>query len=550
MPDAGTITKQIREEFVLDTRKADKSMSALGRRARRLGATFTGLKRTVSGLGRTLSSPFAMLGVGGAIGGLTALTSHLVGVARETENTDMRIASLLQGAARVSAAPWKTFGEASDLAKRMRLEAEEIAVKFPGTADDIIEGLEGIVFATAKAGKSPRVMLEMARDIAVLQKTAGLAKGVVGRDIRDILSGRFVSAQIQTPVLKEGGKRIAELAKEDVGAAIVELQKLIKVPQEQIEAFGTSIEGKIGTAEMLFKRFSRKAAEPLMMFLIEKLDEAFEWFQKNREEAEKIAREVGEGVVEAIKTVVRLSKFVVDNWEAIAAAAASFATVSLVKAVAQMGMLVVQAGQFVAQLLRGKAIAATTQVGGGVGGAGRLGRFAKGVGIVGAAVGVTALLEEAGISPTSPVAEAARRKQAFQAQVGQTAFMTSLLLAKEAGQAVDPADPFSFLRPPEEKGQITGAAAGEAAASMLEKAFAPTPTAKEEAKKKRKRRGGGGRRSRERVRVLEADRIEFKGDSLARMASPFVLGVQQRAAIDRPLSATIGLGGLRVPNGR
>jgi hypothetical protein len=546
VPDAGTINKQIREEFILDTRKADRSMSSLGRRAQRLGMTFGKLKRTVSGLGRTLSSPFAVLGVGGAIGGLTALTRHLVGVARETENTDMRIASLLQSAARVSGAPWKTFGEASGLAKQMRLEAEEIAVKFPGTADDIIEGLEGIVFATAKAGKSPRVMLEMARDIAVLQKTAGLAKGVVGRDIRDILSGRFVSAQIQTPVLKEGGKRIAELAKEDVGAAIVELQKLIKVPQAQIEEFGRSIEGKIGTAEMLFKQFSRKAAEPVMTFLIEKLDEAFEWFQKNREEAEKIAREVGEGIVDAIKTVVRLSKFVFDNWEAIAAAAASFATVSLVKAVAQMGQLVVQAGAFVAQLLRGKAIAATTSVGGG-----GVGRFAKGAAraLPAIAIGIAGkeLLEE--LDPTHiSVEEIARRKLAEQAISGQAAFVTSLAFAQEAGQNVNPSDPFFFLRPPEEQGQLTGDAAGQAAAKMMEKSFAPTPTAKEEEKKKRKR-GGGGRR-RERVRTLEVDRIEFRGDSLARMASPLVLGVQQRAAIDRPLSATIGLGGLRVPNGR
>jgi hypothetical protein len=543
MPDAGTITKQIREEFVLDTRRADKSMDSLGRRARRLGTTFSGLKRTVGGLGRTLSGPFAMLGVGGAIGGLTALTSHLVGVARETEQTDMRLASLLQGAARITSAPWKTFGEASALAKQLRVEAEEMAVKIPGTGQDIVESLEGIAFATAKAGKSPRVMLELARDITVLQKVSGLAKGTVAKDVRDILSGKFSAAETQTPILMARGKEIAELAKTDVGAAIVELQKLIKVPQAQLDAFGDSFEGKLTTAQMLLKQLSRKAAEPLMTFLIEKLEEAYNWFQANREEAEKIAREVGEGIVDAIKTVVRLSKFVLDNWEAIAAAAASFATVSLVKAVAQMGMLVVQAGQFVAQLLRGKAIAATTQVGGGVGGAGRVGGAARLLGFAGAAIAGKEILEE--IDPThQSVAEAGRRKERFQAMTGESALFWVSAMARERGEA----DPIAWLHgPPEEQGQIAGDAAGKAMSNMLEQSFAPTPTAKEEKKKKRKR--GGGRR-RERVKTLEVDRIEFKGDSLARMASPLVLGVQQRAAIDRPLSATIGLGGLRVPNGR
>ena len=324
MPSAGEIVKRVRTVFTTDTRGAVLGTRRLSRHLTVLAARARMVDRSLRSMTRLISSPILLAGGGlGAAG----LVGHIVNVGREAQSTETAIANMLQQMSAGGRGPFQAFGQAADAARRLRRETERIAVQSPATAREIQSSFRDVAFLGSRAGLNLREIVNLSRTAAVADR-GNPVKGTAARDIRQLLSGTFSRAEIQTPALLEAGEKIADLAKSGrLREAVDEINRVLEPSPEALQAFAQDFDGMLATIRDQGRRISERIAKPLLNFAVRRMRDLNRWLERNRGQVRAMADAFGNKLVSAAKTVLDLAKALADNWSLITTAVKTLATV-------------------------------------------------------------------------------------------------------------------------------------------------------------------------------------------------------------------------------
>lgn len=478
--------------------------------------------RTIGRVGRMFLSPFgAAVGAAGAFG----LVKHLIDVGKGAEDAKLSLTSLLQQASGSSKLPFGQFALASEAAVQLRKEFRRLAVDSPATSASIAEGFEATTFFLSKAGLSLEKQASFARDIAVLDKQLG-GQGVAGRDVAQLLRGDV--GGINAGVLKAVRFDVQKLVKKgDLQAAADLIQKKIAPDPKLLKAYGNSFGGLVSSMKDQFTILKEEASKPLMNFISKKLKEWLKWLKANKREARAFAREVGKRVVQAVKAVISLVKFLAKNWEIIVSTVKTLVMVWIGgRLLSALSTAIGLARTFAATMAA--ANAATAGAAGGKGKLGKLGKLAAGATIV----GVTALVaEDLGKGAAELLNKDFRNVSKSDAKAAAGIAGAQIVTGKGA-VAIIAAEKASLKAA--RKDALTAQAQGgdKKSADLLKKEFGQTID---------KRGGGGGGGRKMRVRELIVDKMSARDRDFARLSMPGRGGRIQRESFARRPLAGLGL---------
>lgn len=498
------ITKTVKTKYELDATRANAQMARLARRMQKVSRVANKVTGKIGGLARSLAAP-AGLGLAGAAG----LIKHLVDVGREAQDAELQITGLLQGVSRSSNLPLQGFERARETAARLRQEFIKLAQDSPIAAKDVREAFEIGVFPLTRAGLSLSEQAEFARGIAIAD-LSNVVKGTTAADVRQLFQGISNPRMIQTGLLKPIAEEVAKLAKKGkMAEAARVIQKQLKPDPKLLDAYGKSASGMLATFSDKIKIIKEKIAGPLLEFLIAKTSEWGEWLENNQDRVAEIAKGIGEGIVKAVKAVMKAVQFLADNWKTILTVVKVLATVWIAgKLVSGISALIGLASKFGVAM---KAAAASGTVGGGV-----LGSLGKIGGVVGLAATAALIGEDVGEGAAGLFLSAKEKRQAESAK----AFEANAMSKDEYNAYV------KSLEARRAKKASTAKKEDDALTAQLD------PT------KVKKKRGGGGRT---RVRKMEVMKMEVRDRDFARLSSKFVTGVRRQSRAQRQI-AGLGLG--------
>jgi hypothetical protein len=507
------IEKVVRTKYKLDTKQAEAQAKRLQRRLKMVGKIADKVSGGIGRLGRAIAAP-AGLGLAGAAG----LVKHLVDVGREAEDAQLQLTGLLQGVSRSSNLPLQGFERARETASKLRLEFIKLAQDSPIAAKDVREAFEIGVFPLTRAGLSLSEQAEFARGIAIAD-LSNVVKGTTAADVRQLFQGISNPRMIQTGLLKPIAKEVASLAKRgEMAEAARVIQQQLKPDPKLLDAYGKSASGMLATFSDKIKLIKEKVAGPLLKLLIEKTSEWSAWLENNQERVAEIAKSIGEGIVKAVKAVIKAVKWIADNWKTILTIVKTLALVWIGgKLVSGISTLIGLASRFAGAMR--DAAAASAAAGGGVGGrGGKLGLLGKVGGAVGLAVTAAAIGEDVGEGIGSLVAgkkgrAAVKRLEEWKSQSMSKDEYNAYVKSLEARRA--------------KKASTT-----KKEEDVLNQQLDPT-------KAPRQRGAGGGGRTR--VRKMEVARMEVRDRDFARLSSRFVVGIRRQSRAQRQI-AGLGLG--------
>ena len=510
MPD---IKKKVLTKYEIDAKQAEKAAKRLRRRMGTLGRMADRVSKKIGGLGRMIAAP-AGLGLAGAAG----LVTHLVNVGREAQDAELQITGLLQGVSKSSNLPLEGFEKARKTASMLRQEFIRLAQDSPIAAKDVREAFEIGVFPLTRAGLSLSEQAEFARGIAIAD-LSNVVKGTTAADVRQLFQGISNPRMIQTGLLKPIAKEVATLAKRgDMAEAARVIQAQLKPDPKLLDAYGKSASGMIATLSDKIKLLKEKVAGPLLEFLVEKTSEWGAWLEANKDKAAEVAKEIGRGIVKAVKAVISGVKFLAKNWKTILTVVKVLAGVWIAgKLVKGLTAIIGLASRF-AGAMRSAAAAAASASGaaGGAGGRGILGKLGKVGGAVGLAATAAAVGEDVGEGLASVFAGKKGR-----AAVARLEAMKAESMTKAEYDALVRSHAMKRKKPSKEKLEE----------DALKAQLDPT-------KVKGARGGGGGRRK---VKKMEVDSLEVKDRDFARTSTKFAVGVRRESRAIRQI-AGLGLG--------
>lgn len=256
--------------------------------------------------------------VGGAIG-LAAgvgLTKTLVDEARSAQNEWLGMTTLINSADSMVGGPLANVNAAFKESRVLLDQLREAAAATPGTFDDINTAFRDVVIPARRAGAEYKEIIKLASDMSTMSKVLGFDQGIVGQDVRTLLRGD--SADIITPMLNDVRKEVAELARRGKGAAALKMiQQRLAVDPAIMAEFSQGFDANFATLTDEWKAFAREAGKPVLGWLTDELRAALKWLKENRDEVKKWARDLGEGVVKALKQVKEILAWIASNSEQI-----------------------------------------------------------------------------------------------------------------------------------------------------------------------------------------------------------------------------------------
>ncbi len=526
------IVRRVRTEFTVDERGAMRS-------ARDIQSTFGSVAKVADKTRAIVGSILSPVVSGGV-----SLVKHLVEVGREAESSELQLTSMLLKSEKFTSLTIGGFGNARDAAKELDAEFARLGKAGGLSAEDIRGAFSSLTVELSKSGFTLRQQAEIASDVARRQKIESPRKGdQVARDTANALR----------EVRKEAGKLESQgkesEAFELMNNEIAKIREGLKLSTEEVAGFGGTFEGKLAVAEDAFGKLKRVAAEPLMNFLVEKLDEFTGILSEDEEKSKAIAREWGENITSALEAVFEIAGFILNNFETIVDVAIALGTIWIGSViVGALAKAAAGAAALFGWLVKARAVAATM---GGVSGGG-----ASGFGLGGAAKGglLGAALKGAGAAGAglfigdligSPISNAV---SGFKG--GLTDVLSGNFEFDEDPANVANRKRFADSEFGREAARRT--AAGTEAKAVKERGVLDQKIAKviEEDRKKKRGRGGGGSRDLKIDRAtINIGNADIAGDTFARLASPLVLQLFDAAGGQRPISAEAGLSAIPLANG-
>lgn len=381
MPD---VKKKVLTKYELDAKQANAAASKLQKRMGMLARASDKVTGRIGRLGRMLAAPagLSLAGVGG-------LVKHLVDVGREGQDARLALAEMLQAVSRSTNMPLQGFERATAVAAKLREQFFLLARDSPLSAKGIQDAFMKMTFSLSAAGLSLQQQISLARDVAVADMSS-LVKGTAAADVKQILTGTATVRQITTQALQGVKAEALKLAKKGkVQEAAALIAKAVTLDPKALEARGRSATGVIESFSDRLFQIKQKIAGPLMEFLVEKMEEWGAWLDANKEKVAETAKAIGEGIVRALKQVIKAVKWLADNWKTILSVVKVLATVWIAgKLVSGISTLISMASKF-STILR------NARPGGGRG-RGLGGFLARGAGAVGLAVTAAELGEDVG----------------------------------------------------------------------------------------------------------------------------------------------------------
>jgi hypothetical protein len=408
--NAGDVIKRVRTRFIVEgernivraVRTINKvrmtAFRAQKKRLQVLTSLAAGYQARLARIARTLSLPLV---AGGLLGAGFIRSIGRAGL--ELEKLDLISADLIQKASK-SGGPFTDFDRALAVVPALRREMEKLAIQSPATSEDLRESFNDFTIFMSQAGLTLREQAQLALKAATVDVTSPV-KGTVSRDIRQIMSGRAPLKEIQTPTLKLVAKDAAKLAFDgEFRRAADMISSALEPDPELLRLFGTSAVGMIATAEDRLLQLKRRAAEPVMKYVAERL----EYFNKllNSRAGERMAEDIGNKLVGALRTAESLVVGAFEHWQGIKATIAVIGTGYLVAGLIRaIGTLVTLSELFKVNMLAGALTGGAGALTGGAGsllGAGGAGAAAAGgagaAGAAGVAAGVAGLAVMAAVA--------------------------------------------------------------------------------------------------------------------------------------------------------
>lgn len=517
MPGGADIVNKVRTDLTLDASRLIRGERRVRRAMRRIDRIAMRTQAATSRVFRAALVPAAALGLGAG-----AVAAKIFQIGKAANDTERAYRTLLISAGKATGAAFADFDTATSAASALRMEIRELARESPATSREVGEAFQLIVFQATKAGLTLRQQAGLARDLAARAKIAGQRVDVVARDVQQLLQGRLV--QIQTPELFSIREDVVKLVRSGkIADAAAMIQKTMGLTARETEDFGDSLTGQLATAIDQAEILAEEVAKPLLVFATEKLGEANKWLRKNRSEALKMARAIGNKAVRGVSTLLSFARKIVDNWEIIEMAAKTFAVV-WIGSVAVRGLArMVSLGSQLYGILRGASrLTFGAAAGAGIGTKG----VGKALGAVGLIATAAATGEDLGRAAAGLFVDTGARDRAL----GRAGAI--VLPGEDAKKAIDAQR--AAVRAARER--------RKAVAAQDPLALSGTPGA---AGKRAKI--GVGRAS------IRVDRAEMDPADFSRLMLPFVAQLRLTERLRRPsvVSEGVGLGAaaLPVPNG-
>ena len=514
------VVNYVQTHWTIKDAQAIRAAKRMQRQFQMVSAVAASTSRSIGRVGRMFMSPFgAAVGAAGAFG----LVKHLLDVGKASEDAKLSLTSLLQQASGSSRLPFSGFTAASEAAVQLRKEFRRLAVDSPATSKSIQQGFEDTTFFLSKAGLSLEKQASFARDIAVLDKQLG-GQGVAGRDVAQLLRGDV--GGINAGVLKAVRFDVQKLVKKgDLQAAADLIQKKIAPDPKLLEAYGNSFGGLVSSMTDQFTILKEEASKPLMNFISKKLKEWLKWLKANKRQARAFAREVGKRVVQAVKAVIRLVKFLARNWDTIVSTVTTLVKVWIGgRLLVALGSAIVLARKFKVEMAA--ANAASIAAGGGKGkGLSKLAKLAVGAVAVAA---VATYAEDIG----KGVAEWATGNAVGRTDTRTSAGIAGAKIVTGKGAVAIIAAERAELNAAQRDALTARAEGGDKKArSELKKRFEVTID--------KRGGGGGGGRKRMKVGTLIVDKMSARDRDFARLSTPGAGKARRESFARRPLA---GLG--------
>lgn len=291
---SGDITKNVKVHFGVGGLDAiAKQMRSMDASARRATSAVEGIQRQLGGLKR-----MAMGGLAGY--GLFQLGKGLVEVNAKAETMALGFATVIQSADKMRGkmTPFTSaLGEAGDMMAMLRKEA----VETPGTFEQVAGAFQTIGLQARAAGMDNAGISKLAGNIATLETFTGT--GVTSKDVQQLLRGE--AGDVATPQLMGIKKQVAALARSGKQAeALKRITSALEMDPAARKAFGESFEGQVSTFKDQLTEIQKIAGKPLFEAANKALKDMSAWLGKNQAKVEKIARDIGEGIVKAVKAVI------------------------------------------------------------------------------------------------------------------------------------------------------------------------------------------------------------------------------------------------------
>lgn len=513
----GDVKKRVLTKYELDAKQALAAATKLQKRMSLLGRTANKVTSRIGSLGRMLAVP-AGLSLAGGVG----LVKHIIDVGRSAEDAKLSLAEMLQAISRATNLNLSGFEQATAAAAKLREMFFSLARDSPLNARQIEDAFSRMSFSLSRAGISLADQVKLARDVAVADLSS-IVKGTAAIDVQQILAGTATMKQITTKALqpiKEAAIKLGKSGKVREAADLI--MRAVTLDPKALAARGKSAGGMIESfGDRLFK-IKTKIAEPLLKFLVEKMEEWGDWLDKNQDKVKDIAMSIGKGIVKALKAVVKVVKFLADNWKTILTVVKTLAIVWIAgKLVSGISSLINLASRLagvmrdVAAAARTASVASAAAGGGGRRKGGILGKVGKVAGAASLAVLAATEGETVGIGAAKLFTSAKEDRQ-----IAQVAAIRASL-----GPKMTKAEYHAYIastkRLPGEK---------KLEEDALKAQIDPT-----------KAKRGRGRGGRTRVKTMEVERFEVRDRDFARLSTRFAVGVRRESRAMRQITG-LGLG--------
>lgn len=333
-----SIFAELRLKDVGAFRREFRSVAAsVGKARQELGRLTDGLR----GLGGTV---LATAGIGGIAYGVSSLVKQLVTVPAAADDARRGLAVLIQ-----QSFGEQDWGRAVNAASELRNRLRDIAAVSPGTLDDYMEAVRDLATSAKGTGATLEDLAQLTRTVVVTQRVTGLDRGVVSRDVRQLLGGQGSIAAINTPGLKPVAGEIAELVRTGKRAeALQRITEALAVSPEALADFEKSWDAQFSTLQTNWGLFLERAGGPLLAQLTGRLQEANAWIASNEEAVGRYATIVGDYAIRGVRALIRGARWLRDNWEGVLSTVKTLATVwvgvKLLDAVTTVGRAAVAIG--------------------------------------------------------------------------------------------------------------------------------------------------------------------------------------------------------------
>lgn len=318
---------------------AQRDAKELARRHREASMAAKELGRNIErAADRVLSLAKAGVLIGGAAAG--GLAWSFLQAARGAQETRLALTTLVQSADSMVNGPFQGVNDAFRYSSELMAKMRQEAISTPATFEDIKNSFRDVAVSARNAGAQYDDIIKLSGNMSTLGKVLGFEGGVVSRDVQQLLRGDI--GEISTPQLRAIRMQAQELYKAGKSAEQLKLiMDAIKLPEPLRKMFEESFEGRLATLQDEWALFKQEAGKPILDYLNQELKEALDWINKNREQAKRWARDIGEGVVDAIKWVKDALKWIIDHREDIISWAKWLVgAAGLVKAVSLVGDIV------------------------------------------------------------------------------------------------------------------------------------------------------------------------------------------------------------------